>query len=78
MFEFNPNLVEGDDDEADGIAVEREIDEDENEIQIHDISDLAYVPTDVDNSGTQATVDRLTEIAANNTPMVNGADTDGK
>ena len=79
MFEFNPDLVVGDDEEADTIDVEREMDEEESEIQIHDITNLAYVPTDVDTSGTQASVDRLAEIAANiNTPMVNGADTDGK
>ena len=79
MFGFNPNFVERDYDKANAIAVEREIDEDESEIQVHDISDLVYVPTDVDNSDTQATVDRLTENAANiNTPMVNGADTDSK
>ena len=79
MFEFNPNLVEGDDDEADAVALEREVDEDDADIQVHDISDLAYVPTDVDNSGTQAAADRLTEMAANTTtPMVNGIDTDGR
>lgn len=77
LFEFNPDLVVGDDEEADTIDVEREMDEEESEIQIHDITNLAYVPTDVDTSGTQASVDRLAEIAANiNTPMVNGADTD--
>ena len=79
MFEFNPDLVQGDDDEADAIEIERESDEEgeEENVQVHDITNLAYVPTEADNSGTQATADRLAELASN-MPMVNGADIDGK
>lgn len=77
LFEFNPDLVEGDDDEADAIEIERESDDEgeEEKVQVHDITNIAYVPTEADDSGTQATADRLAELASN-MPMVNGADID--
>ena len=81
MFEFNPDLVQADDEEADAFAIEREVDEEdeENEVQVYDITNLAYVPTEADNTGTQAEAERLAGlVTGTTTPMVNGAELEGE
>lgn len=81
LFEFNPDLVQGDDEEADEIEMEREKDEDdeEDEVQVYDITDMNYIPTEADSSGTQASADRFPEMAPSlQDPLVNGADIEGE
>ncbi|KAK3781615.1 hypothetical protein RRG08_029279 [Elysia crispata] len=69
MFEFNPELMLGDDDEADEGVIERETEEGEEDTKCFEVTDDLWkmAATEVDNSGTQATADRL---AAN--ALVNG------
>lgn len=69
MFEFNPDLMLGDDDEADEGVIEREKEEGEDETKYFDVSDDLWksAATDVDNTGTQASSDRLSSRA-----LVNG------
>ncbi|CAG5122241.1 unnamed protein product [Candidula unifasciata] len=73
MFEFNPDLVLADDDEAQEGEIEREQDEDDevDETKVKDISDQMWgeMATDVDTTGTQASSDRLKA-----TPVQNGID----
>jgi len=68
MFEFNPDLKCGDDDEDGGaVAFEREKEEpDANDCKVVEV-DLSYFKaTEVDKSGTQATTDRLANGTAEN------------
>ncbi|RUS88472.1 hypothetical protein EGW08_003730 [Elysia chlorotica] len=69
MFEFNPDLMLGDDDEADEGVVEREKEEGEEDMQCFEVTDDLWktAATEVDSSGTQATANRLTASA-----LVNG------
>ncbi|BFZ15452.1 hypothetical protein BsWGS_18492 [Bradybaena similaris] len=73
MFEFNPDLVLADDDEAQEGDIEREPDEDDevDDTKVKDISEHMWgeIATDVDNTGTQASADRLKAA-----PVVNGTD----
>ena len=80
LFEFNPDLVQDDDDEAEAVTITRgSDDEEEDEVPIHDITNLAYVPTEADSSGTQASLDRLVELGDGlSAPLVNGAELDGE
>ena len=80
LFEFNPDLVQDDDDEAEAVTITRgSDDEEEDEVPIHDITNLAYVPTEADSSGTQASLDRLAELGDGlSAPLVNGAELDGE
>jgi len=62
MFEFNPELIGGDDEEASDTEIQREDDDDDEEEEAgavkskyKDISDQIFVPTEVDQSGTQCT-----------------------
>lgn len=63
LFEFNPDLIAGDDDEAAEVTYTRESDEEEEEdeeqevIQYKDVDESMFVMTDVDGTGTVA-VDR--------------------
>ncbi|XP_035827011.1 zinc finger CCCH domain-containing protein 15 isoform X2 [Aplysia californica] len=69
MFEFNPDLIKDDDDEAqDGaVAIERE-EEEMDEFKVVDVDLSNFKATDVDASGTQATADRLsTAVTVNGT-----------
>jgi hypothetical protein len=69
MFEFNPDLIMGDDDGDEGgaVAIEREVEEMDEETKVVDIDLSNFTATDVDASGTQAVADRLA-----NPPTVNG------
>ncbi|GFN90489.1 Zinc finger ccch domain-containing protein 15 [Plakobranchus ocellatus] len=69
MFEFNPDLILGDDDEADEGVIEREKEEDEEDAKFFEVTDDLWksAATEVDNTGTQATADRLTTAG-----LVNG------
>uniref|UniRef100_A0A0B6ZPL2 C3H1-type domain-containing protein n=1 Tax=Arion vulgaris TaxID=1028688 RepID=A0A0B6ZPL2_9EUPU len=75
MFEFNPDLVLEDDDEADEGVIEREMDEDEDNSKVQDINEQMWgnMATEVDTTGTQATADRLKAA-----PVVNGTDSESK
>ena len=57
MFEFNPDLVQGDDAEASEGALECETEdgiEEEQTMKVQDINLDMFVPTEVDNSGTNS------------------------
>ncbi|KAI8775940.1 zinc finger CCCH domain-containing protein 15 isoform X1 [Biomphalaria glabrata] len=62
MFEFNPDLVLGDDDEAQEGEIEREVEEEEPDTNIVDISEGQWVAVEVDNTGTQASADRFQHL----------------
>ncbi|XP_059146216.1 zinc finger CCCH domain-containing protein 15-like [Physella acuta] len=63
MFEFNPDLVLADDDEAQEGEIEREREEDEEEsLKVVEIRDDQWVAVEVDNTGTQAADDRLESL----------------
>jgi len=67
MFEFNPELMTGDDDDDGGaVAFEREVEADDPTVKVKDVDLGGFTATDVDNSGTQSTADRLKNGAASN------------
>ncbi|GFR69866.1 zinc finger CCCH domain-containing protein 15, partial [Elysia marginata] len=70
MFEFNPDLMLGDDDEADEGVIEREKEEGEEDTKFFEVTDDLWknAATEVDNTGTQATNDRLAAASS----LVNG------
>ncbi|XP_052813627.1 zinc finger CCCH domain-containing protein 15-like [Mya arenaria] len=81
LFEFNPDLVQGDDDEAGDESYERDDDEDEATFRnVKDIDLSMFVPTECDGSGTKADRDvRITNgtaEASGGEAMVNGDDGD--
>ncbi|WAR09914.1 ZC3HF-like protein [Mya arenaria] len=66
VFGFNPDLVQGDDDEAGDESYERDDDEDEATFRnVKDIDLSMFVPTECDGSGTKADRDvRITNGTA--------------
>ncbi|XP_078489545.1 zinc finger CCCH domain-containing protein 15 [Ciona intestinalis] len=58
VFEFQPEMVGADDDEADEVTYEHSDDEAEK-VEVRGISDAMFVPEEVDSSGTQASSERL-------------------
>ncbi|CAL1548078.1 unnamed protein product [Lymnaea stagnalis] len=75
MFEFNPDLILGDDDEAQEGDIEREREEDEvDDTNIVDITDSHWVAVEVDNTGTQAAADRLQNLQAIVVNGINGGE----
>ncbi|KAH3751934.1 zinc finger CCCH domain-containing protein 15-like [Dreissena polymorpha] len=61
MFEFNPDLIAGDDEEAGDDALLREYDDDDDdaEVVVKDINLSMFVPTERDDTGTKAEEDRF-------------------
>ncbi|KAH9498593.1 hypothetical protein Btru_007699 [Bulinus truncatus] len=62
MFEFNPDLMLADDDEAQEGEIERENDEDDLDTKIVDINEGHWIALEADNTGTQAAADRLQHL----------------
>lgn len=71
MFEFNPDLVEGDDAEAGDDQYEREPEEEEENVgTVRDIDLSMFVPTESDGTGTKA--EERTQSEVEETATVNG------
>lgn len=71
MFEFNPDLVEGDDAEAGDDQYEREPEEEEEDVgNVRDIDLSMFVPTESDGTGTKA--EERTRSEVEETATVNG------
>ena len=64
MFEFNPDLIEQDDDEADEGVIEREMEEEDDEVRVQDINLDAFDHYEGSGDATKAPESRV--------PMTNG------
>ncbi|XP_060569761.1 zinc finger CCCH domain-containing protein 15-like [Ruditapes philippinarum] len=73
MFEFNPDLIEGDDEEATEDVLERE-DQEEEDVgsNVKDIDLGMFVPTDIDGTGTRAEERTAAGAGEGKAPTMNG------
>ncbi|XP_045178488.2 zinc finger CCCH domain-containing protein 15-like [Mercenaria mercenaria] len=73
MFEFNPDLVQGDDEEATEDYLEREDqEEDEGGANVKEIDVGMFVPTEIDGTGTRAEQRTAETTAEGTVPTMNG------
>ncbi|KAL4217130.1 hypothetical protein ACF0H5_023584 [Mactra antiquata] len=73
MFEFNPDLVAGDDDEAGDYTIEREKDDDDEETSnVKEINLDMFVPTEADGTGSRAEERTLGAESVSTEPVMNG------
>lgn len=78
MFEFNPDLVQGDDDEATEDVLQREEQDDEDSnANVKDIDIGMFVPTEIDGTGTRAEDRTIAGAGEGKEPTVNGVVGDG-
>uniref|UniRef100_H2YHG3 Uncharacterized protein n=1 Tax=Ciona savignyi TaxID=51511 RepID=H2YHG3_CIOSA len=62
VFEFQPEMIGADDDEADEERYSGSEEETNNDADVRGISDAMFVPQEVDSSGTQAADNRLKSV----------------
>lgn len=81
MFEFNPDLVEEDDDEATEGGLQREDyddDDDEDNTAVVNIDLGMFVLTDIDGTGTRAEEREIETTTEGTVPIMNGISSTGR